>query len=413
VTSSLAQEDRPLLRFVARSGVVTESRGAALRHALTLRSGGRSCSFAAWPNAIAPLQVVPLNRPALASWATETFEPWTRRPGPTAFLWTLLRSRALVVAYEPGPLAAVAEAALERVAGSMDPLFVSMTGGRASKLLCFVFDRDARAPGAVAKVIPDSRFAQGLRREVRVLDELRERGLPQEVAAALPAAPIAARTVGHDFVVVEPVDELGRLTGSADRDTALRWLERFHGATTSDTRAWAPEDTERLLASARYAWEHARPAHAAEVLGQIERLSAELHDAKIGRCTLHGDFWRGNLAASGGALRVFDWEWAEHDAAPFLDLWAYELAPLVERPWQSGDSELMDALEGARHAVRGELTARGLHGGFADATFAPALAELAFRFRRDRGIAGGSEARYARMMPAVERLLATEADSAN
>lgn len=412
MTRSLAQEDRPLLRFVARSGAVTESRGAALRGALALRSRARSCSFAAWPDAIAPLQVVPLHRPALASWASETFEPWTRRAGPAAFLWTVLRSRALVVAYEPGPLAEVAEAALERVAGSMDPLFVSMTGGRASKLLCFVFDRDARAPGAVAKVIPDSRFAQGLRREVRVLDELRERGLPQEVTSALPAAPMAASTVGDDFVVVEPVDELASLTGSADRDTALRWLERFHRATTTETRAWAPEDTERLLASARYAWERARPAQAAVLLDRLEQLSAVLHGAQVGRCTVHGDFWRGNLAARDGALRIFDWEWAEHDAAPFLDLWAYELAPLVERPWQTGGSELTDALDGARHAVRSELAARGLPGAFADATFAPAVAELAFRFRRERGIAGGSEARYAGMMPAVERLLAAEAGSA-
>ena len=306
----------------------------------------------AWPDAIAPLQVVPLHRPAFASWASETFQPWTRRPGPTAFVWTVLRSRALVVAYEPGPLAEVAEAALERVAGSMDPLFVSMTGGRASKLLCFVFDRDARAPGAVAKVIPDSRFAQGLRREVRVLDELRDRGLPQEVAAALPAAPMAAHTVGDDFVVVEPVDELGPFTGTADRDTALRWLERFHRATTSETRPWAPEDTDRLRASARYAWERA-PPRAGRRRARPDR-TAQCRAARREDRPLHGPrrLLARQLAARDGAVRVFDWEWAEHDAAPFLDLWAYELAPLVERSWQSGGSELMDALEGARHAVR-------------------------------------------------------------
>jgi hypothetical protein len=38
-------------------------------------------------------------------------------------------------------------------------------------------------------------------------------------------------------------------------------------------------------------------------------------------------------------------------------------------------------------------------------TLAPMLADLAFRVRRDRGIPGGSEARFARMLPAVERLI--------
>ena len=412
MTRPFDQGDRPLLRLVAGSGTVTESRGAALRGALRPRAAGAFTSYAAWPDAATPMQIVPLHRPELAAWAHERFEPWTRRPGPAAFAWAVLRSRALVVASEPGPLTPVAEAALDRVPGSMDSLFVSMTGGRASKLLCFVFDRDSRSPAAVAKAIPDPRFAEGLRHEVRVLEELRQRDLPADVVAALPLAPIATRTVGADFVVVDPVDDLTPATGGEDRAGALAWLERFHRATTSEARAWSSADTARLVASARYAWERARPAEADQVAGRLDRLSSELHGAPVARCTLHGDFWEGNIAARDGMLRLFDWEWAEHDAAPFLDLWTYELAPLVERSWHNGDRELGDALSGASASVRSETAARGLPERFAAATLAPALAELAFRFRRERGVPGGSETRLARMMPAVERLLEAEAGSA-
>ena len=413
MTRSLDQGDRPLLRLVARSGTVTESRGAALRGALRPRAAAPVTSYAAWPDAAAPMQIVPLHRPELAAWAHERFEPWTRRPGPAAFVWAVLRSRALVLASEPGPLTPVAEAALDRAPGSMDSLFVSMTGGRASKLLCFVFDPDSGSPAAVSKAIPDPRFAEGLRHEVRVLEELRRRELPPDVAAAMPVAPITTRTVEGDFVVVDPVDDLTPATGGEDRGAALAWLERFHRATTSESRAWEAADTERLLASARYAWERVRPAEAEQVAGRLERLSGELHGVPVERCTVHGDFWEGNIAARDGMLRIFDWEWADHDAAPFLDLWTYELAPLVERSWQDGDPELLHALSNASEAVRSAIAARGLPEGFAGATLAPALAELAFRFRRERAVAGGSEARLARMMPAVERLLETEAGSAS
>jgi hypothetical protein len=286
----------------------------------------------------------------------------------------------------------------------MDALYVSMTGGRASKLLCFVFDHGARSPAAVAKVIPDPRFAQGLRHEVSVLAEVRERALPDDVAAALPLAPLAADTVDGDFIAVEPVDELARHTGAENRDTALRWLERFHRATRTEATAWDAGDTERLLASARYAWEQTRPQRAGALLAELERRSAGLHGSAVDRCTSHGDFWRGNIASWGGSLRVFDWEWAEHGATPFLDLWAYELAPLLNRSWDGG-SELVDALARASDNVRTAIAARGLPEDFAAVTLAPMLAELAFRFRRDRGIAGGSEARFARMLPAVERLM--------
>ena len=356
------------------------------------------------------MQMVPLHRPELAAWARERFEPWTRRPGPAAFAWAVLRSRAVVTASEPGPLMPAAEAALERAPGSMDALFVSMTGGRASKLLCFVFDRDSGSPAAVAKAIPDPRFDEGLRREVRVLDELRRRELPPDVATALPPAPIATRTVGGDFVVVDPVETLTPAVGDEDRAGALAWLERFHRATTSAARDWSAGDTERLLAGVRYGWERARPAETDQVVSRVERLSGVLHGVTVDRCTVHGDFWEGNIAARDGVLRIFDWEWAGHDAAPFLDLWTYELAPLVEQALP--DPELLDALSSASGAVRSGLAARGLPERFALVTLAPALAELAFRFRRERGVGGGSETRLARMMPAVERLLEAEAGNA-
>jgi Phosphotransferase enzyme family len=393
--------DRPLLRFVARSGALTESRAAAARAAL-VRSGGPA--YAIWPDAEWPIQMVPVSRPDVAAWAWRTFEPSRRRPGPTAYLWSLLRAGAALSVDEPGPLVPFAEAALGRPAGSMDALFASMTGGRASKLLCFVFDPGAAAPSAVAKVIPDPRHAAGLAHEVRALEAVRARDLPPDVAAAIPAAPIATGTLGGDFVVVEPVDPLAPATGSDDRDAALGWLERFHRETTTDTRAWDEADTADLAARAGYAWERERPDLRSAVLDRVERAGAELHGTPVPRSASHGDFWRGNIAHRDGTLRVFDWEWAAAEAHPFLDLWTYELAPLVERRFD-GTDELVGALEAASGNVEAGLAVRGLPPRFAAATLAPMLADLAFRVRRDRGIPGGSESRFARMLPAVERVI--------
>jgi hypothetical protein len=395
--------DRPLLRFVARSGALTESRAAAAR-AVLARSG--TAAYAIWPDAEWPTQMVPVSRPDVAAWAWRTFEPSRRRPGPTAYLWSLLRAGAALTVDEPGPLVPFAESALGRPAGSMDALFVSMTGGRASKLLCFVFDPGAPSPSAVAKVVPDPRYSAGLAHEVHALEALRARALPPDVAAAVPAAPIATSTLGGDFVVVEPVDPLAPATGSNDREAALAWLERFHRTTSTVTRDWDEHDTADLVARTGYAWERARPERRSAVLGEVERASAELHGTPVPRGASHGDFWHGNIAHRDGSLRVFDWEWAEAEAEahPFLDLWTYELAPLVERSFD-GDDELAGALSAASANVEAGLAVRALPARFATATLAPMLADLAFRTRRDRGIPGGSEARFARMLPAVERVI--------
>jgi hypothetical protein len=397
--------DRPLVRFVGRSAVVIHSRRRIVLTALARRSRAPGRSFTVWPDLAAPVQIVPVERPDLASWATATFEPWRRRPGWTAFLWGVLRARALLTVTEPGPLVPFAESVLGRSPGSMDAVFVSTTGGRASKLLCFVFDAGVPSPAAVAKVVPDRRYADGLLREARVLAELRSPSeLPDDVAAALPPAPIATELLDRDFVVVEPADELAAATGSEDRAAALGWLERFHEATASEIRPWDEDDTARLVAHVRYAWERERPEQLAAVLEELARLSAELHGTPVARCASHGDFWRGNIALRDGSLRVFDWEWAELDSTPFLDLWSHELTPLLDRVWER-DAELLDALAHASSSVEAGLAARGLPPRFARATLAPMLAELAFRFRRERGIAGGSETRFARMLPAVEQRL--------
>ena len=395
---------RPLLRLVARAGSLTDARAAAVRARLAPRPRGGARVYSAWPDLTAPLQIVPLDRPEIATWASRTFEPWSHRPGLTAYLWSLLRARGALTVREPGPLVPFAESLLRRPSGSMDALFVSMTGGRASKLLCFVFDPGAGHPAAVAKVIPDRRYGEGLRREVRVLEEVRERRLPEEVASALPAAPLAAATVEGDFVVVEPIDRLAHATRTDDRAAALGWLERFHRATTTTTRPWGEADTDQLVARAGYAWGRARPERRGAVVAELSRLSDELHGTPVARSAVHGDFWGGNIAYCRGSLRIFDWEWGEVEATPFVDVWAYELAPLVERSW-NGSAELAEALARASRRVETAVAARNLPQRFAALTLAPMLADLGFRFRRERGIPGGSEERFARMLPAVERVM--------
>jgi hypothetical protein len=122
------------------------------------------------------------------------------------------------------------------------------------------------------------------------------------------------------------------------------------------------------------------------------------------RCAVHGDFWRGNVAARDGSVRVYDWEWAAADGMPLFDLWTYELAELRLLA-RAGGGQLESELGNALVRLQTELRRRELDDRLALATLAPVLGALSFRIRKRLAMPDEMERHSLAVMAAAERLL--------
>ena len=367
------------------------------------RRGG--CTYTLWPDARQPMISADMGYPAAAEWLRRTMVPTLRRL-PDAATWMSLRARAALVGEEAGLAAEVGQA----VVGSGTPLRVAMyspSGQAVSKAICFLFREGEGDPTLVVKAMAEPRFSWRLRRESALLEEIRARvAHDPRVAAGLPAAPLFAGDVAAEFMLVEPVDPLGTATGGTSRERALEWLRGFHIASCSHEQAWAPEDERVALAVAREAWRLAAPGSEDAVVDRVRALLGPLRGAVMPRCAVHGDFWRGNVAARDDAIRVYDWEWAAHDGTPLFDLWTYELAELRVRARDGADG-LEAGLEDAVERIRAELRDRGIDERFALAMLAPVLGGLAFRIRDRLGMPDAMEQPSISVMRVAARLLPT------
>jgi hypothetical protein len=389
------------LRFVARNGRILERRGAVLLRGMAARLRVLD-GYLAWPDASAPRQIVPAGRPEVAAWIRRTFEPQAARKLDAA-TWSVLRSRALVVAGDPGSALLAAEEALGRPLESAVLGCVSDSGHVQAKLLCFVFERGRTEPSVVAKGIPARGQGARLLEEISVTRALRERLGDAPVAAGLPPEPLWTGRVAGDEMAVEAADPLAAATGREDREAALRWLRGFHAGTAGD-EAWGTEaelaGCDEMLA---FAWEQADPDRAAAAIEAQQERWDELRPAPPPRCAVHGDFWRGNVAVAGGDLRVYDWEWASTSGHPLFDIWTYELAPL--RASGEPAEALAARLGEACGRVEAELGERGLAPRLARVLLMPVAAELGYRVRRVRGTPPDHEERARTLLLAVDRML--------
>jgi hypothetical protein len=251
----------------------------------------------------------------------------------------------------------------------------------------------------------EPRFSWRLRRESALLEAIRVRvGQDARVAAGLPGAPLFAGRVAAEFMLVEPVDPLGTATGGTTRERALEWLRRFQAASCSREQAWESEDERAALAVVKETWRLAAPGTEDAVVSRVRALMGPLRGARLPRCAVHGDFWRGNVAARDDDIRVYDWEWAAQEGIPLFDLWTYELAELRVLA-RDGANGLEERLEGAMGRVRAELSDRGLDERFALATLAPVLGALSFRIRARLQMPDAMERHSIAVMRAAERLL--------
>jgi peptidoglycan/xylan/chitin deacetylase (PgdA/CDA1 family) len=399
----------PALGFVADRGRVVTWRPAVLLVSLLSRLHLLD-AYAVWPGVASPRVVVRPSERAVAQWIREHFDGCARVPVIDAATWNALRARAAVLPRSASPAGEAVRTVLGAEPSVLQVGHVSVTGAPLSKLLCFAFYEREPEPTAVLKVHPDPGPAGRLLSEVEFLDWVRERAAGSAIVTdALPPQPLnIARLRGHD-AVVEPVDALARHTGEENRTASMRWLAAFHGATDEGLEPWDEPDVRAARELVDDAWARARRDARPAMTAETVRLGEQLRGRLTPRCAMHGDFWRGNIAHSAGAMRVYDWEWARRQAGPFFDLWTYELAELRNLGSRRRD-ELEPALRAALQRVSDELASRGLDPAFARATVAPAIAELAFRVRRLTGHPGGNEPGSYAVMVAVERLLAAADD---
>lgn len=340
--------------------------------------------------------------PPAAEWLRRTIVPTLRRL-PDAAGWMAFRAGAAVFGEREGLAAVVGMAEIGRDVRLRVAMY-SPSGQPVSKAICFLFREGENEPSLVVKAMAEPRFDWRLRTESTVLESIRKRvSHDRHVTGALPPEPLFAGAAGGEFVVTEPFDAVSVATGSGDRNHAVEWLRAFQAASCSHTQLWAVEDEHAVLTATQEAWRLA-DLDGDAVTRSLRRLLVPLRGLTLPRCSVHGDFWRGNIASRDGRLRVYDWEWSELDGIPLFDLWTYELAELrmrVNAGWRALDEPLRVALEN----VRSELASRRLDERFALATLPPVLAELAFRIRRRLGMYDGLEKPSIALMAACQRLL--------
>jgi hypothetical protein len=126
--------------------------------------------------------------------------------------------------------------------------------------------------------------------------------------------------------------EPARLPAIVERVT--EWLTRWHGE-TQVSRAFTVDDLERLILAPLRVVAPELP-NGTRYAERVETLGRSLVDRDVPFAAAHNDLTTWNLLLDGDALSVVDWEAAEHESLPFVDL----------------DYFIVDANAAARHVER-------------------------------------------------------------
>jgi len=273
--------------------------------------------------------------------------------------------------------------------------YFSSSRGR-NRVLHFLFGAYDHEPCAVLVAMADPGRHEELRREYRLLAELRAEMARTPVKDALPRAPLAEMELQNDFWVIEAFDGLGAAAGSVSAEVARSWLRDLHDATRF-SRVFSDADVEQLEGWVRAYW----PTKNRDLIATGVRTALrELVGSTVHECCVHGDYWRGNIASGAEGFRVFDWEWARRKGLPFIDLWALEIGDLTFRRRLKRLTQI-DVMQSATTVSR-ELMIRGLDDRFALPSLVTSTAELAFRVRAHSGFPGVAEQRWATLFSVVE-----------
>ena len=393
----------PTLRLLAEGGRVVTSRARIVAAAARARRGGRA--YTLWPDARQPMLSADMGYPRAADWLRRTIVPTLRR-FPDAAMWMSLRAGAALLDGREGLAARLGMKVMRQGPPPRVALF-SPSGQPVSKVICFLFRVGDLEPRMVVKAMADPAFDWRLRTELDVLESIRRRVAHDDrVARTLPSKPLFAGDEGGEFVLAESFDALASATGSGTRRSAFEWLRDFQSASPSPggDRPWDADDEETALQAVHDAWQLVGSGGEEAVVARVRELLAPIRGTPVPRCAVHGDFWRDNIAARDGSIRVYDWEWAALDGTPLVDLWTYELAELRVLARQ-GERALEERLRVALARVEAELRARELDDRLALGMLAPVLGALSFRIRNRLAMPDEMERHSISVMIAAERLL--------
>jgi Ser/Thr protein kinase RdoA (MazF antagonist) len=197
-----------------------------------------------------------------------------------------------------------------------------VTGGSddVNKVVALVFPAGGRRPSLVVKFARIAPAIAGMQREATVLTRLEQRtGKPVEgVPRLLVELPAHSNALVETYVPgVAMTTQLTEKTFAQLAAAATGWLSDLaNGAVLSEASSWWPRIAEPALE--RLDRVHGRKVDPALVRETADRLQA------LGALPVvpeHRDFAPWNLLVSeGGKLGVLDWESAEPDGLPFLDL---------------------------------------------------------------------------------------------
>ena len=204
-----------------------------------------------------------------------------------------------------------------------------VTGGSAdvNKVVALVFPAAGRRPSLVVKFARIAGAIAGMQREAMVLTRLEQRaGKPVEgVPRLLVELPALSNALVETYVPgVAMTTQLTEKTFAQLASAATGWLSDLAGgAALSESSDWWPRIAEPALE--RLDRVHGRNVDPALVRETVDRLQSL---AALPLVPEHRDFAPWNLLVSeGGKLGAWDWESAEPDGLPFLDL-VYFLAYL-------------------------------------------------------------------------------------
>jgi hypothetical protein len=173
-------------------------------------------------------------------------------------------------------------------------------------------------------VVKSSATDDGLGHEADMLEEL---GASVERAGARPPSIVYRGPAGRRVALVESALAGERASTLLRREPARLerivarvsdWLSRWHTETQVE-RAFTVDDLERLiLAPLRVVAPHVRDG--TRYAERVEALGRSLVDRDVNFAAAHNDLTTWNLLLDGDTLSVVDWEAAERESLPSVDL---------------------------------------------------------------------------------------------
>lgn len=202
-----------------------------------------------------------------------------------------------------------------------------------AKITVLLFPDGADRPDLAVKVPTTDLAAKAVDDERRVLTALEE-ALPVRIAATVPRVVDTVEIGGRSSLVMTALPGIPLQatyhrwrhtarprTVTADFRAAAIWLADFQDATRAGL---SPGETDGV---ARLHTRFGDDPRIAAVIRVLEPIASRLRAERIPSTGVHGDFWSGNLLASGDAVTgVVDWEAGRLEGEPVRDLARFALA---------------------------------------------------------------------------------------